>query len=821
MRPRLSRLFLAILASAVITMTMAQSSWAALSGTQPIVVVLCKFTDQTDEPRDVQYFQDLFSETGAGENNLFDYWKDVSYGKLDLTGTVVKGWYTAQKTVGEFNNLPRDQQIDVCAKEAVNDVDFNKFAGVYVVVNNKNLTGPLFGGAPPPPITINGTTYNSLGFAVTEWDQAYNGIQHESLHLFRLKHSRAITNNPLSQADYGDPYDVGSCLGCNGTDQKVFRDQGKNIVGIPNAGPFAGGPGLNAVQLLTSEWLAADRVLMLSSPSCAQQTVQLAALNHPEVAGYLTVSAPAAVPIFTTSATLATTGDYYTVELRDKSGWDEGIAENGILVHLHGQDTYSYWISQSGAWGNYPNTFPLMVAGDEYIDAAKQNFWLAVNSIDTAGHRAVVTIGTRDPNGQGVCKIDPQLTYSGAMSGDFNDLVTLAADLTVNGTTAPVPGAIVSFKLGTQSCAATTDDNGHAACSFTIKQHPGSYNVNLSFAGDAAYDGVSASAGFTITQEESKVTYDGALTQDYHDQFTASAALVDPVDGAPIAGKTITFTLGVGDTCSATTDASGAASCSITPTQAAGTYSIIASFAGDEDYEPSSDTKSFVITREETTTTYTGPLVILQGKSVTLTGRLLEDGVTPIEGRSLTLKLGSQSCVGVTNASGDASCTLVVAVALGPQALGAEFAGDAFYLPSSDAGKQAIVFAFPTRGAFVLGNQTVSSASTRLTWWSDSWSAANNVSGGGANFSFKGFAGALSSSPPACGGTWTTSPGNSPPPVGSVPSYMGVLVTSSITKSGSTFSGNTVKIIVVLTQGGYEPNPGHPGTGTIVATYCE
>src|SRR5262245_23297977 len=200
MRRRPPRLLLSIIASAVIAMALAQSSWA-ISGKQPIVVVLCKFTDQTDEPQDVQYFQDLFSETSTGENNLFDFWKDVSYGNLDLTGTVVKGWYTAKMTVGELNAIPqtdagRAQQIDVCAKEAVNDIDFSKFAGAYVVVNNKNLSGPVFGGA--GPTIINGTTYSSLGRAATEWDQTYSGIQHESLHLFKMNHSRAISNNPLA-----------------------------------------------------------------------------------------------------------------------------------------------------------------------------------------------------------------------------------------------------------------------------------------------------------------------------------------------------------------------------------------------------------------------------------------------------------------------------------------------------------------------------------------------------------------------------------------------------------------------------------------------
>jgi hypothetical protein len=133
------------------------------------------------------------------------------------------------------------------------------------------------------------------------------------------------------------------------------------------------------------------------------------------------------------------------------------------------------------------------------------------------------------------------------------------------------------------------------------------------------------------------------------------------------------------------------------------------------------------------------------------------------------------------------------------------------------------VFAFPSRGAFALGDLTVASAgpSTLLTWWSSGWSGLNQLSGGPAPSGFKGFAGALTpSSPPACSGTWTTAPGNSPPPVGSIPSYMGVIVPGSVTAQGSTYSGATPKIVVVKTNAGYSPNPGHPGTGTYVATYC-
>jgi len=111
-----------------------------------------------------------------------------------------------------------------------------------------------------------------------------------------------------------------------------------------------------------------------------------------------------------------------------------------------------------------------------------------------------------------------------------------------------------------------------------------------------------------------------------------------------------------------------------------------------------------------------------------------------------------------------------------------------------------------------------------VTWWADTWSSLNSLSGGTATTSAKGFAGKVSlptSTPPAvCGGNWTTTTGNSPPPTSGVPSYMGTLVTSKVTKTGSTLAGNTVHIVVVKTNPGYAPDPSHHGTGVIVATYC-
>ena len=433
-----------------------------------------------------------------------------------------------------------------------------------------------------------------------------------------------------------------------------------------------------------------------------------------------------------------------------------------------------------------------------------------------------MTLGSR--------KIEASLENLGPSAGDFNDPVSLVADLTVSGSGAPVPQQPVLLSVGTQSCVGTTDASGHASCSLTIRTDPGAYTLSASFAGDTAYASATASVPFTIEKEESQVAYSGALTSDYHDEFTASASLFDPDGGEPIAGKTINFTLGVGDTCSATTDAFGTASCPITPTQVPGLYKIEASFGPDVDYLSSNDTQPFEITKEETTTTYTGPTVILSGGSgVTLEGKLLEDGVVPIEGRTLTLSLGAQSCNGITDAAGVASCTVIYSGPLGSQPLVASFAGDAYYLPSEDNEKTAIVFAFPDHGAFTLGDITAGTAgpTTLTTWWGPGWASPTTALSGWSarRAAFKGFASDVTLPDEHPPGRLRRGPGRRGRATAprrlrrSPPSW----VSSSPARCRSPAARSPAtprSIVVVATEPGYGPAPGHRGRGTIVATYC-
>lgn len=122
------------------------------------------------------------------------------------------------------------------------------------------------------------------------------------------------------------------------------------------------------------------------------------------------------------------------------------------------------------------------------------------------------------------------------------------------------------------------------------------------------------------------------------------------------------------------------------------------------------------------------------------------------------------------------------------------------------------------------GDDRLPPNTTTVTWWGDTWSMLNSLSGGAAPPSDKGFAGTVSlpttTPPAACGGSWATTGGNSPPPTSGVPSYMGTLVTNKVTKTGQSIAGNTVSIVVVKVNPGYAPSPMDHGTGVIVARYC-
>jgi len=115
---------------------------------------------------------------------------------------------------------------------------------------------------------------------------------------------------------------------------------------------------------------------------------------------------------------------------------------------------------------------------------------------------------------------------------------------------------------------------------------------------------------------------------------------------------------------------------------------VTASFAASGNFQASSASTGFTILREQTTLSYTGDVEVTDGGTANLSGVLLEDNTTPINGRPVKFVLGSgataQTCTGMTNPLGVAACSIFpVAQPRGPGLVSDMFAGDIFYLPAS------------------------------------------------------------------------------------------------------------------------------------------
>ena len=131
----------------------------------------------------------------------------------------------------------------------------------------------------------------------------------------------------------------------------------------------------------------------------------------------------------------------------------------------------------------------------------------------------------------------------------------------------------------------------------------------------------------------------------------------------------MTFTLNGTETCTATTDSTGTATCVITPGEPSSSYTLTASFGGDTSQSTpigsDSSSSTFTVNPDTSSMTYTGPTTAVNGQPVTLTGTLTTSPPTPgtpLWNQVVTLTSGSgstaQSCSGTTDPSGNVSCTI-------------------------------------------------------------------------------------------------------------------------------------------------------------------
>jgi uncharacterized repeat protein (TIGR01451 family) len=185
-----------------------------------------------------------------------------------------------------------------------------------------------------------------------------------------------------------------------------------------------------------------------------------------------------------------------------------------------------------------------------------------------------------------------------------------------------------------------------------------------------------------------------------------------------------------------------------------------------------------------------------------------------------TAGTGTVSLSGATLPTGGSCSFSVSVVAFVGTPGGQVYTNTTGHVTSNEAGPGNTATATLTVTAmsaqFVIGDGNAIVGDT-VTFWGAQWAKDNTLSGGPAPNAFKGF---IDTVPAGCGGNWTSGPGNSSQPPDTVPLFMAVIASSTITKSGATITGDIPKIVIVRTNPGYGPSPGHAGTGTVVAVAC-
>ena len=104
-------------------------------------MVLCNFNDVPVPNIARSRFSGFVSQLGRG--GLYDFWRDVSYGNLDLAGSEVFGWYTMKYSfvldgADHFKNGKQGRSawiVEAIRLAGANSVDLSKFYGVMAVVN--------------------------------------------------------------------------------------------------------------------------------------------------------------------------------------------------------------------------------------------------------------------------------------------------------------------------------------------------------------------------------------------------------------------------------------------------------------------------------------------------------------------------------------------------------------------------------------------------------------------------------------------------------------------------------------------------------------
>jgi hypothetical protein len=311
-----------------------------------LLVVLCKFFDQPVEPHDQSYYQRFFTETGAGQAGMYDYYKSISVGALDISGSTVTTWRTMSTTYDfEYNYAVTTRNRSGTVQHCLNAApEYNPslYDVAIAVFNYSDPMRPFDFGAAGNRVDLTPNEVN-VGIAGQEISHA----------LGLLQHSWGEGSTPGDE--YGDPFDVMSCYNC-------YLFTGPNFVeGVEMNGPYR-----NLMWPLPSSRVGGAPAPGLHIPRT------LAALNRPDAGGTYMITFPP-----------------YAFELRLVGGFDRAIPADTVLVHRLDTSTGKLITHLMGSGSD-----PKWVAGRTFTDPSGQTS-VTVRAIAPVSGNAFLEVNRR------------------------------------------------------------------------------------------------------------------------------------------------------------------------------------------------------------------------------------------------------------------------------------------------------------------------------------------------------------------------------------------------------------------------------------------
>ncbi len=321
-----------------------------VSGSQPWVSILCKFSDKNAEPQDLAFFQNMYGDTAGG---LDHFWQEVSYDAINVAGSTAIDWVDLPQpqtfyapTPGSNFNANLTALFNDCTAAADPFIDYSNSGSPFVGINmmfNDILDCCAWGGS--RFATLDGVSQTWRVTWEPPWAYANVGvIAHEMGHGFGLPHA---TNWDDDDFPYDSPWDVMSDATGYGVGDPVYGQRGKHV---------------NAFHKDSLGWIPAGQRFEVPGPG--SYTLTLDGMAVASTGGHRM----AVIPL--------PDGAFYTVEARVRSGsYEANLPGDAVLIHqiVPGRDEPSWGYDEQQPPADYSdNPGTMWTVGETFVDAANQ-----------------------------------------------------------------------------------------------------------------------------------------------------------------------------------------------------------------------------------------------------------------------------------------------------------------------------------------------------------------------------------------------------------------------------------------------------------------